>query len=188
MRRWPLASDWYTDVINYVLRPARFTSPASPLAAQLVELAKGPLGGVVRFLIDEANRAATTSRTLRVAEALQTLWPDYPPVRQALDAYRREVLELYVPIYEGLMVTYGLRPHPGVDVAAISWAFNALFSRNILEQLAGQSPVLVDTHGTPWTLAAHNCLLTLQAHAPDPTGGPCPRTTARTFPPSRHST
>lgn len=23
LRRWPLASDWYTDVINYVLRPAR---------------------------------------------------------------------------------------------------------------------------------------------------------------------
>ncbi len=172
LRRWPLASDWYTDVINYVLRPARFTSPASPLAAQLVELGKGPLGGVVRFLIDEANRAATTSRTLRVAEALQTLWPDYPPVRQALDAYRREVLELYVPIYEGLMVTYGLRPHPGVDVAAISWAFNALFSRNILEQLAGQSPVLVDTHGTPWTLAAHNCLLLIAGSCAGPDGRP----------------
>lgn len=59
---------------------------------------------MVHFLIDEANRAATTSRTLPGGGGLQTLWPDYPPVRQALDAYRREVLG-YVPVYEGLMVS-----------------------------------------------------------------------------------
>lgn len=175
LRRWPLASDWYTDVINYVMRPARFTSPSSPLAPQLVEHATGPLGDLIRFFVDESYRLAAASRTIRVAEALQTLWPDYPPVRHAMASYRHEVLEQYVPLYNAIIAAYDLRPHRDIDLTAISWAFNALSSRNIIEQLADQNPIRVDAHGTPWTLAAYNCLLLV--------AGSCTDHAGRTLPP-----
>ncbi len=73
--------------------------------------------------------------------------------------YREGLLHQYVPLFHALTDVYDLRVHPHVDVPAISWAFNGLHARNVVEQLAGQHPVYVDRHGQEWTLAAYNCLL-----------------------------
>ncbi|QIK72081.1 hypothetical protein G7070_07125 [Propioniciclava coleopterorum] len=170
LRRWPLASDWYTDVVNYIMRPARFSDPASPLGPRLMEKARGPLGALIRFFIDESYKEAAASKTIRVAEALQTLWPDYPPVRNAMGAYREELLVLHVPLYHALLDAYDLRPHQDVDVNAISWAFNGLHARNVVEQLAGQHPIHVDQRGHEWTLAAYNCLLLVAGSCTDAAG------------------
>ena len=172
LRRWPLASDWYTDVVHYIMRPARFIDPSSPIEPQLVEAARGDLGGLIRRFIDASYEQSASSRAVRVAEALQTLWPDYPPVRDAMATYREGLLQQYVPLFHALTQVYDLRPHPHVDVTAISWAFNGLHARNVVEQLAGQHPVHVDRHGQEWTLAAYNCLLLVAGACTDADGVP----------------
>lgn len=159
LRRWPLASDWYTDVVHYIMRPARFIDPSAPIEPQLVEAARGDLGGLIRRFIDAAYQQSMSSRAVRVAEALQTLWPDYPPVRDAMGAYREMLLAQYVPLFHTLLDVYDLKLHPHTDITAISWAFNGLHARNVVERLAGQHPHHVDRSGQEWSLAAYNCLL-----------------------------
>ncbi len=170
LRRWPLASDWYTDVVNYVMRPSRFISTHAPLGQRLAEHSSGTLGDLVRYFVDESYRLAASSKTVRVAEALQSLWPDYPPVRDAMAAYRRDVISLYVPLYQAIIDAYDLRPYEDGDVQVISWAFNGLSARNVLEQLAGQHPTHTDRRGVEWTLAAYNCLVLVAGTCTDPDG------------------
>ena len=38
LRRWPLATDWYTDVIHYVMRPSRFTRAIDYVRSQFDDL------------------------------------------------------------------------------------------------------------------------------------------------------
>lgn len=101
---------------------------------------KGPLGGVVRFLIDEANRPRRPrapfgwrrprrrcGRTTRLFARRRT-----PIVARSWNCMCRPS--------EGLMVTYGLRPHPGVNVAAISWVLQRLVLAQHSRTVGGSKP------------------------------------------------
>lgn len=158
LRRWPLATDWYTDVINYVMRPARFDAKYDTLYATLAQFANAPFGDFVRNFAYQAFTYADNQKVVRVAEALQALWPDYPPVRKAIAQYRQTVIDQYVPIYRALMHSYGLVPRDGMDIQPISWAFNALHAREALEHVAGQNTTHVHD-GVEWSLTGWTCLV-----------------------------
>ena len=152
LRRWPLATDWYNDVINYAMRPARFEPKYDRLLANAIKASTGTLGEFVRTFAYEAFTYADSTKVIRVAEALQALWPDYPPVRNAMGQYRAHVMERYVPLYQAAMHAYGLTARPGSDLKHLGWAFNALHAREALEHLAGQNTTYTTTDGQDWSL------------------------------------
>lgn len=136
LRRWPLATDWYTDVVNYLMRPARFDPDALGIRARLPEWATQELGVFIRRIAETAGATTGNWKFVRVAEALQALWPDYPPVRDAMIRYREEVARVWEPIYDVAMHVYGLRPRSGVSISDVAWAFNAVQARETMERLA----------------------------------------------------
>lgn len=170
LRRWPLATDWYNDVINYVMRPARFDPKFNQLVDNVLENTSGTLGEFIRTFAYQAYSYADSQKVVRVAEALQALWPDYPPVQKAMGQYREHILERYVPLYEGVMRTYGLVARPNVSLQPISWAFNALHAREALEYLAGQTTTFEDPQGTNWSLTAWTVLVLIAGATTDEEG------------------
>lgn len=136
LRRWPLATDWYTDVINYLMRPARFDPVALGVRDQLATWATHELGSFIKRVASASVNGAGDRKFVRVAEALQSLWPDYAPVRDAMRHYREQLMSVWIPIYQRSLRVYGLRIRPGVDIADVAWAFNAAQARETIEGLA----------------------------------------------------
>lgn len=152
LRRWPLASDWYTDVINYILRPGRFDALHREGLAALDEWSTGPFGEYLRKFCALVVRGTQPEHVVRLAEALQQLWPEYAPVQQAIESYARQVRELWIPLYLEAARRYGLRVRPDADMEDLAWAFNALQARETLE-LLGQPDEgrPLQPGGPPWS-------------------------------------
>lgn len=165
LRRWPLATDWYNDVINYVMRPARFDPKLQRVVEKVAKTSSGTLGEFVRSFAYEAYTYADNTKVVRVAEALQALWPEYPAVRNAMSQYREHVMQRYVPLYRAAMHAYGLAPRPGMNLEHLSWAFNALHAREALEHLAGQNTTYTTPDGTDWSLTAWTALVLISGAA-----------------------
>lgn len=133
-RRWPLASGWYADLISYSLRPQRFARNAVLLLRQLPAWMDGPLGVLIARFADAEVESSQDPHLYRLGETIMTLWPDYPPVRQALDVYRQSVVETWAPVYAGILARYGLVLRDGVDISDACWVFQALVIREGLER------------------------------------------------------
>ena len=171
LRRWPLAADWYTDVVNYVMRPQRFDTLHAAAVEQMVLWTSGPFGEFLRQFGDAVVQTSQPEKIVRVAEALQCLWPEYAPVREALDLYRRQVRDLWVPLWLSSAARYGLKVRPGVDPEDIAWAFNSLQARETLERLGNGAhgrPMTPD--GPPWTNTARAALLLVAGAVTDAAG------------------
>ena len=48
LRRWPLATDWYQDVVNYIMRPSRFARATVEVRAHFEAWTTGSLGEFIR--------------------------------------------------------------------------------------------------------------------------------------------
>lgn len=161
IRRWPLASDWYTDVINYVMRPSRFDPLHRATVEQIGAWASGSFGNFLKTFGATVTRGTLPEHVVRVAEALQSLWPDYAPVRRALDGYQRQVRELWLPLYLEALTHYGLTVREGVDPEDLAWAINALQARETLENLGKPEAELVGDGGERWSRATRGVLFIL---------------------------
>lgn len=162
LRRWPLATDWYQDVINYVMRPSRFIRAVEEVHRNFDEMASGRLGDFIRRFSDKVFEVDGDPKVLRMAEALQALWPDYPPVRQATLAYHEQIQTMWAPLYAEALGRYGLRLRPEFSLGHLGWAFNALQTRETWERLAGfnlnpQQPF----HGSVWSITALTGLMAI---------------------------
>lgn len=168
LRRWPMAGDWYTDVVNYVMRPARFDFAHTTTLERMAEWATKPLGEYIRLFTDHQAATVGNRPTARIAEVLQLLWPDYPPVREALETYRATVNESWVPIYSQTMNLYGLKLRPEVSIEEVAWMLNAVYSRDTLERLANVDVVKHDeSNRARWNMTARSALLITAGIATD---------------------
>lgn len=171
LRRWPLANDWYTDVINYVMRPSRFDVQTKIAQTSLEEWSQGTLGQFMRSFAENTFQMHENPKVVRMAEALQSLWPEYPPVRDAMLAYRRQVNDIWTPLYETALRSYGLHLRPEVNISEVAWAFNACQSREAFERLADPNmPTHVAPDGSVWTMAARAGLMVLAGAVVDGQG------------------
>ncbi len=171
LRRWPLATDWYQDVIHYVLRPARFTRATQEVRRHFDDWATRPLGEFVRLFSEAVFRLDGDPKVLRMAEALQALWPDYPPVREASMAYHQQIRTMWAPLYAEAMRRYGLRMRPEFTLEELGWAFNALQTRETWERLSGadvSSRKALD--GARWSPTALTSMMVIAGSVTDADG------------------
>lgn len=161
LRRWPLATDWYQDVINYVMRPSRFTRATDEVAKQFEIWAQGSLGDLMRNFSDTVFRIDGDPKVLRMAEALQALWPEYPPVKAATITYHQQIQTMWAPLYERVLNNYGLQVRPELTFAELGWGLNALQTRETWERLAGIENEQRPLGGHRWTITARDSLILL---------------------------
>lgn len=162
LRRWPLATDWYQDVINYVMRPSRFTKATEVVAQQFDQWTSGRLGDFVRHFSDTVFVLDGDPQVLRMAEALQALWPDYPPVKQATLTYHEQIQSMWVPLYAEGMRRYGLTLRPEFTMAELGWAVNALQTRETWERLAGlETTAKSALDSRAWSITARTGVMVL---------------------------
>ncbi len=171
LRRWPLATDWYMDVIHYVMRPTRFFRASDEVRVHLDDWTQRPLGEFIRLFSDTVFAVDGDPRVLRMAEALQVLWPEYPPVREAAEAYHQQFKEMWEPLYVETLRRYGLALRPEFRLEDMTWALNACQTRENWERLSGADVSgrrAVD--GVTWSLTALSSLIILAGAVTDADG------------------
>lgn len=141
-RRWPTATNWYADLVNYILRPSRFDTIAREAAEHLPQWLAMPLGELARAFGEQQLRATQDDQLMRLAETIEALWPDYEPVRLAATRYHHAAYATWAPVYETLLCNYRLRMREGVELRDFVWMFNSLIT-----QEARQRTVLPEM---PW--------------------------------------
>ncbi|MBK8464177.1 MAG: hypothetical protein IPL36_14525 [Nigerium sp.] len=171
LRRWPTATDWYADVIAYLMRPGRSAPRREDLRAVFVSASSGTLGALVRAFAYRRYTYTDHPKLIRLAEALQCLWPDYPPVRQARQEQQRALTELYAPLYARTLDAYGLALRPGVDLGVLAWTFTALQQRDALDGFAGDPTTFRAPDGVDWPIASWAIVVMLAGSCTDEHGG-----------------
>lgn len=154
LRRWPQATAWYTDVINYMLRSTRNDEVDQRLADSAPRWATASLGEFLREVAIHSTSANANDKERRVAEALRILWPDFPPVQNAFANTDRELKERWRPVCLATLETYDLELRPGVSPDTLVWAMDAMNSRQTLEAISGNGPTSERVAGTYWPSSA----------------------------------
>lgn len=127
-RRWPSASDWYADLLAYILRPSRHDANYERLQNALPGWLSLPLGEFARWLAGAQISQALDMNLYGLADTVRWLWPEHPVVRASLAASLSALNELWVPILHEVFEVYGLQARQGVEAEEIAWTLNALMS------------------------------------------------------------
>lgn len=164
-RRWPFASDWYADLISYVLRPQRHLDNLSSTMLELNGWMQLPFGQFVKNFAEQQVKATQDPDLFRIAEVMYHLWPTYEPIRLAYRRHREAVEASWTPLYRQLLHHYGLELQPGVELSDLCWVFDALVERAGQETSLSFSPshlerlirsILVHVAGATRTQDGHN--------------------------------
>lgn len=122
-RRWPVAADWYEDLVRYILH-------ATMVPADMRERLSGSdysgltLGQFIETAV-EKRASYAQPELLYLAQTIQSMWPTYEPVRESvLEAETR--LMQWASLVEKRFAAYGLALRPGVSIGEVFWAFHAL--------------------------------------------------------------
>ncbi|MFV0407554.1 MAG: hypothetical protein ACK5LN_12180 [Propioniciclava sp.] len=151
LRRWPQATAWYTDVIRYMLRATPHIDAATAVAGKVPSWARESLGTFIQRLSEHGRLTVQDPNERRVAEALQILWPDFPPVQQARTAMLTELRERWRPMFLASLATYGLTLRPGLDADTVIWATEAVHDQQSLQRLSGLNRVLPSGVERTWS-------------------------------------
>lgn len=140
LRRWPQASDWYYDLIAYVMRPQRYARNADQVAAEIPEWGDLTLGELTRAFGEFQMQKSRDPALYALADVMATLWPDHPQVQASHDRAQRTVFESFGALYEQLLLTYRLRLRPGVTLYEVIWTLQALASWDMREESLRPAP------------------------------------------------
>lgn len=127
-RRWPYAPDWYADLLDYVLRPARHERNHQEVAAHRPIWFHLRLGEALQQVASHQIRASQDPRRYQLADIVQWLWPHHPAVRSAQRHEHRVGREFWAPQFEALLANYGLRPRGETSSRLAAWTFHALIT------------------------------------------------------------
>lgn len=128
-RRWPIAADWYGDLIAYVLRPHRHASNARETLDLVQSWLQLPFGQFVARFASQQATAIQDPQAFGLPSTLYAIWPDYQPVRDAYQTHRNSVAAIWTPLYQLLLNHYRLALRPGVRLDDLCWALDGLVTQ-----------------------------------------------------------
>lgn len=134
-RRWPVAADWYADLVAYALRPSRVVRHVDALVDHVGDLvAEKTFGEAVRIMAGLALESARDPEVFQVGDTIEALWPEHPLVVKAQQRSDAVVQESWGAIYTRAFSMFGLQLHRGVKMSDVVWALQALFAWEIRER------------------------------------------------------
>lgn len=124
-RRWPLAGDWYADLVSYILSSGRagYLMVSDDQWLEWVEL---PLGELLGRVAERMQRTFHESVWFPLSQTMRAMWPNYEPVKEAVRREEQFLHENWRALFAVLADHYGLRFHPEVDVGELLWATVAM--------------------------------------------------------------
>ena len=134
LRRWPQASDWYDDLLAYVLRPQLVSANLHEVVGEFQVWTGLRLGDFVRELTRHQVTRSETDALYQLSDIVEAMWPDHPVVKASRVKFRKAIVDLWGPLFVLGMANYGLRLRPGVQVEGMIWTFQALASWEIRER------------------------------------------------------
>ncbi|WP_109473082.1 hypothetical protein [Ornithinimicrobium cavernae] len=178
-RRWPMAADWYADLISYILRPQRYTRNEQNAMGSMAEWMALPFGALVEQFAAHQVRATQDPQLFRLADILYAIWPDYAPIQHAYARHRRTVEETWTPLYHQLLGHYRLRLRDGIRVGDMCWLIDTVVNRSGHDlslsygvgDAAGSAGRTVLVYVAGCVTADDGTLLTLEELAGRPPGG-----------------
>ncbi len=133
-RRWPIASDWYADLIAYIMRPRPAAVNMTEMGAYVGEDDDVSLADLVSGLARFQLAVIRDPQVFTLAETLRTLWPDHPEVQAAYARVQDAQFEQATELVEFALSAYGLHLRPGVTAFDVVWAIQALSSWDYREE------------------------------------------------------
>ncbi len=127
-RRWPSATDWYADLLAYILRPSRHDANYTRLQTAVAHWFTLPFGEFAKELSGAQIAQAQEADLYGLADTVRWLWPEHPVVRDSLASSLNALYGLWIPILHKVFEVYGLRPRETVEPEEIAWTLNAMMS------------------------------------------------------------
>jgi hypothetical protein len=134
LRRWPQASDWYDDLLAYVLRPHLVAANLDAVSRALPFWTSLRLADFVREFTTHQVTRPEPDALYQLSDIVEAMWPDHPVVKASRVRFRQAIVDLWGPLFVGGMGIYGLRLRPGVQIEEMIWTFQALASWEIRER------------------------------------------------------
>jgi len=125
-RRWPVAGDWYADLVRYVLRGTR-SDIGDRIRSDEEEWLSLDLGEFMSLAVTLRWSSYRHPELLGLAQTIRSLWPAYEPVIDATHDGEAGMAR-WGPFITYLLSRFGLRLRPGVSIGEILWSFDALAS------------------------------------------------------------
>ncbi len=172
-RRWPMATDWYGDLIAYILRPQRHETNYALLVEELPQWEHLPLGEYIAALAEQQLRVSLTPELYRLSDTIRWLWPNHEAAKAAQRAEMTALLEVWRPLFVETFDRYGLQLRKEVDLTEVSWLANALISWEAHQRTV--DPDFMRWHsptGAQSSMGARSFMLFLQAALVDNSGRP----------------
>ena len=125
-RRWPVAGDWYADLVRYVLRSTR-SDICDRIRSDEEQWLSLDLGEFISLAVTLRWSSYRHPELLGLAQTIRSLWPAYEPVIDATHDGEAGMAR-WGPFITHLLSRFGLRLRPGVSIGEILWSFDALAS------------------------------------------------------------
>lgn len=168
-RRWPSATDWYADLLAYVMRPSRHDTNYARLRESFPDWLRMPLGEFARHFAEAQIELSGHVDLFGLADTFRWLWPDHPAVRESLTTSLGALDALWLPVMRHTFEVYDLRPRPGIELSEMVWTMSALMSWESHQRSIDPAQVrYVDpTDGRHRSRTARSSLVYLQAAVED---------------------
>lgn len=170
-RRWPMATDWYGDLIAYILRPQRHQTNSAMLAEDMPHWQHLPLGEYITAVAEQQLAVSLIPELYRLSDTIRWLWPNHEAARAAQRVEMITLLEMWGPLFLEAFRHYGLHLRHEVSITEVAWLANALISWEAHQRavdpefMRWRSPT-----GTQSPMGARSFMLFLQAALIDDNG------------------
>ncbi|HQY98087.1 MAG TPA: hypothetical protein PLU83_13945 [Phycicoccus sp.] len=142
-RRWPVAGDWYADLVRYVLR-ARHVALDTVSKEQVARLITLTIGEFIGEALATHKGRYGRDHLFDLAETLRALWPTYPPVQDAVARDEAAMMAAWGDIGLLAFAHFGLRLRPGVTLGEVFWGISAMVSAQERRLRTDQPSTLFD--------------------------------------------
>lgn len=172
LRRWPQASDWYDDLLAYILRPNVMQGTQSQAVVDLPRWFGLPFGELLAEFTDQQVNTPDHGGLYQLRDIVDAMWPNHPQVQAARVRHMQSQVELWTPLAQSVLDWYGLRLRAGVRIHVIIWAVEALASWQIrtVRITKGRPPMAASDSPLPGGSVADAALLLVAGAVEDLSG------------------
>lgn len=135
----------------------------------LQEWLRMPLGGLLDAILGLSMTKRSDRQMFGLAQTISSLWPEYPPVQQAVARRQSGLLTNWTSFLEFLLGHYEVQVLSSLQLSELFWMAESISLGEIRDRMAWNPPVLLRDApvGKSGFYAARGLLLVLTGHVAD---------------------